>query len=595
MARGRRAFVRDPGGIRRRVLLFLAAVALVVGVAAVVLAIDATGANGALNDAASQARALRRDISDGESKAAVSTLRDLQRSTTTARKKTDGPLWATASHLPFLGDSVSAVRTTAVSLDDIAQRGAPPIVKVSTSLDADLFRPDDGAFDLKKIAAVAPSVITASEVLTKNREAIDAIDPDDLIGPLRDPVDELKDAVATAQKAATSAATALRLAPDMLGDHGTRRYLVLFQNNAEARATGGIPGSVAVLTAKDGRVSLGDPVSAKDIGTFDQPVVRLTDDEKATYGTTLASDFRDITLTPDFPRTAEIAREMVRRRLDVDIDGVVSIDPVALSYALKGIGPVEVADDTTLTAANAVDILLNTVYARYEDPDKQDAFFADSAKRIFDRIIGGAGSSRRTLEGLAKSVAEGRILVWSADAAEENRLVVTKVGGHLAGRSNAPDVGVYLSDTVSSKMQYYLRYDANVTSQRCTRRGAQHLQLDVALRSTAPADATLLPAYIAGSGKRAAPGSQRVNLRIFGPRDGTFERLEVNGKPTIAGRGSDLGRPVLIHSVLLKPGQQVALAVTMTSGPGQRGDVVLSHTPGIESMPNNVRFDSTCD
>ena len=43
----------------------------------------------------------------------------------------------------------------------------------------------------------------------------------------------------------------------MLGGEGERRYLVAFQNNAEVRATGGMPGSLVTLTARDGRLEMG--------------------------------------------------------------------------------------------------------------------------------------------------------------------------------------------------------------------------------------------------------------------------------------------------------------------------------------------------
>ena len=39
----------------------------------------------------------------------------------------------------------------------------------------------------------------------------------------------------------------------MLGGDGPRNYLLVFQNNAEIRATGGLPGSWAEVHAEDGK------------------------------------------------------------------------------------------------------------------------------------------------------------------------------------------------------------------------------------------------------------------------------------------------------------------------------------------------------
>jgi hypothetical protein len=66
------------------------------------------------------------------------------------------------------------------------------------------------------------------------------------------------------------------------------------------------------------------------------PVVPLTDDEMALFGTQLATYPADITFTPDFPRTAELAKALYERRTGESVDGVFATDPVALSYLLHG-------------------------------------------------------------------------------------------------------------------------------------------------------------------------------------------------------------------------------------------------------------------
>ena len=73
----------------------------------------------------------------------------------------------------------------------------------------------------------------------------------------------------------------------MLGADGPRTYLMLFQNNAELRATGGIPGSFATITARNGKISLGRQGDAGTIGRFDAPPIPLTPDERALFGLNL--------------------------------------------------------------------------------------------------------------------------------------------------------------------------------------------------------------------------------------------------------------------------------------------------------------------
>lgn len=583
-----------PGRSRKPLWIGLGVVALVLVGAVGWLGYEASQAQKAIASATDEAKDLQSQITSGDTELARNTLRALQESTTTARTRTDGPLWGAVAKVPFVGSSVGAVQTAASSLDDIAQRGLPPVVETSTSLDSNLFRPDDGQFPLEEFAGLAKPVSTAANVLTENRERIDAIDEDSLIGPVKGPVDELKEKVATAQRAASAAAKGLRLAPPMLGIEDKRTYLLMFQNNAESRALGGIPGALALVTADKGRLEFEDSFTVGDIGFPDEPALELTDDEKQTFSKTIAADIRNVTSTPDFTRAAAFARAIVDERTGTKVDGVLSIDPVALSYALDGTGAIKVGDGTTLTSNNAVEILLNTVYARYEDPRVQDAFFADAAEKIFKAALSGRGDSRKTLEGLAKAVDERRIMLWSAQKDEEAELAGTRLGGTLPASTATPHIGVYLDDATQAKMQYYLTWKTTVEAERCTDGGRQTLVSTTTLTSTAPEDANQLPDYITGDGRRAKSGQQQVGVNVYAPAGGTVQRLDVDGKRKAYGRAKLGDRPVLNTPVFLKPGQTVEVKVTMTTGEGQRRGAVVTTTPGVSTFDQDRRFPSAC-
>ena len=60
-------------------------------------------------------------------------------------------------------------------------------------------------------------------------------------------VDQLAGKLATVAETTGPAARVARLAPSMLGADGPRTWMVVFQNPAEPRATGGIFGSFAIM------------------------------------------------------------------------------------------------------------------------------------------------------------------------------------------------------------------------------------------------------------------------------------------------------------------------------------------------------------
>ena len=75
----------------------------------------------------------------------------------------------------------------------------------------------------------------------------------------------------------------------------------------------------------------------------------------------------DVNLTPDFPTAAALFVKMYAIRKHVQVDGVLAIDPVALSYLLAGSKPVKIGNGLQLTSANITEILLSKAYQLYPE------------------------------------------------------------------------------------------------------------------------------------------------------------------------------------------------------------------------------------
>lgn len=586
MSHARVWFVTRP---RRTVALVLA---VIIGAVAVVFAVQAYRAASSLERAATQAEQLQTQIVAGDSRAARDTLGDLRRSTARAHDATDGPLWAASAKVPWIGHNVSAVRTVAATMDDVVNRALPPIVDVSDRLNANAFSPQDGKIDLATIQAISPAVSAADRSLTAARSRLNAIDPDELVGRLRTPVKTLREKVATAQTSAATADVAAQLMPRMLGAGGERRYLLLIQNNAEIRATGGIAGAFAVITADKGRVAVERTGSVRDLPPTAAPVVAMTDDEKTIFVDQLVTDIRDVNATPDFPRSAQIARAMADQQLGLDIDGVMSIDPVALSHVLAATGTVKVGDEITINSTNAVDVLLNGVYRTYPDGKQQDAVFATAAREIFDTVTSGSADPRKLIEGLSRSVSEKRLMLWSKRPREQLELAPTGIAGAFAGDEGAsPHVGIYLGDAAGSKMEYYLDYGTAVTSKRCLEGGRQEITTTTKLTSDAPKG---LPESITGNGTLAPKGDMRLFAWLYAPHGGRFTSITLDGAPQTITTARLDGRPETTVEVRLERGQSRTLSTTMISSPDQEADGVFSTTPGIRTSGGDVSVPSAC-
>jgi len=131
----------------------------------------------------------------------------------------------------------------------------------------------------------------------------------------------------------------------MMGADGSRDYFMGFQTNAEARRTGGLLGGFGVLHFDNGKFTV-DELGAN--AELDKPFtpIDLGGEYNEQYGfTNPTTDFHNSNLSSHFPYAAQIWKSMWTQQTGVDVDGVVAIDPVALSYILGAVGPVTLTDE----------------------------------------------------------------------------------------------------------------------------------------------------------------------------------------------------------------------------------------------------------
>ena len=547
-----------------------------------------------LDDAVTRARTIQRLAESRDHAGLDAELRALRRSASAAADRTSGSTWRMLAHLPLVGDDAAGVAVTSRVLDDLARDGVEPLVEASGRFDRLL--PREGTLDLAAVRDLADPVARAERAFADARRRLARVDDSGFAGPLLERFRAFDDQVDRASRALGAARVATRVLPAMLGDERPRHYLLVFQNNAEVRATGGLPGAVSYVEARTGRVRLLEHVTGASFGESRAPVLPLTAAERALYGEVLGTYFVDANMTPDVARGATLMRAHWQRRFpDRPVDGVVLIDAVAIGYLLDATGPVAV-DGVRLTGDTVVDELLHRVYLRIPQPARQDAFFARVAAATLDQVSAGGGRPRALLAALARAVAERRVSVTPVGAADRAALAGTADSGGRSERDDgaSPRIDVTLDDTTGAKMSYYLRYDVDVSATSCVGE-VQRYSAKARLRSTAPADAARLPPYVTGGGRYGVPaGSQLVTLRIFGPVGGEVGALSWNGAPLDLERVEQDGRPVGMTYVELGPGEVADLAWTLRSGKGQVGETALAVTPTIERKEGAETLASAC-
>lgn len=557
--------------------------------------LDALRAKAALEASATKISDIRELAEGGDTQELQLAITDVQKQAGKAHSATTGFHWSLYGSLPIVGDNIKAFATVSETVDDLAQNALPDLADAVELADPANLAPEDGRIDLAPIKEAAPGVIKADASVLSALDKVNAIDQEALFSFVKSPISDYQEQLADVAGVTRTASKAVQLLPNMLGDSGPRQYLLLVQNNAEQRATGGIPGSLIQLQADAGKVEIIDQVAANQLKFTGEPVVELSEAEKALFGDDLAELMVDATFTPDFPRVAEISSLMWQRLKGVEVDGVLAIDPVLLAKVLEGTGPVETSAGVTLTSDNAAEFLLNTVYIEVSDPKQQDAIFNAVAKDVFSAVTAGVGDAAKVVNGLADAAGEDRMLVWSKHTEEQDLLDDTVLSGRLVGvDGDSPVVGVYLNDGSAAKIGYYLEPEYTVRDIECRPDGSQKFVLDVSVTSLAPENASTLPPYLTGGGKAVEPGLIKTNILVYAPQDGGI--LESSASVGDAGLFSQVHNDLVVggRTVTLAPGEKQTFSYSLISGKDQRGEIKLRVTPGPRSEKISVST-SSCD
>jgi hypothetical protein len=584
--------------VRRRSLLacsiWVAAIALTASACAGWLAFRAASIKSDLESASQLIPAIKASIADNKSQEASASAEKLRSHTAAAREAAGDPLWTLAAAVPGIGANFSAVAEIARSADDVSTLGVAPLVKVFSSLNWDSLLPSSAGSNLAPLRKASPSVTAAAHAVRESSARLEKIDSNALLPQISGPLTQVRGQLQAVTGALDAAADMAQVAPEMLGAEGPRNYLLMIQNNAEVRASGGIPGALAELTLDKGRLTLGTQSTAGDIGVM-SPALPVDVEQQRIYSGRLGKFMQDVNLTPDFPTTASIAQLMWERKTGKRVDGVISMDPVALGYILDATGSVQLGSSdltdlassglpTELTGKNVVRTLLSDVYAKIDQPRLQDVYFAGVAKEIFAALSSGAGNAKTLSEGISRGTEEGRVLVWAAKISEQAVIAKYPLSGAIAGASISPaQFGVYFNDGTGAKMDYYVHRTVQLIEE-CPADGYGEVKVRVTSTNTAPKDAaTSLPEYVTGGGVFGVPaGSVQTNITAYGPVQSNVETAVVAGKKTGFASQHHAGRPVGTVTVQLTPGQSQTVEFTFGKIV-QHTDPQLFVTPTVQA------------
>lgn len=518
-----------------------------------------------LQTAADQLRAVRDDPSDGQR--AVRGLGAAGERTASARRHLHDPVLRALGVVPVLGVPLDTAAGLADAADTTVRGALLPLLAAAGDEPEQRLTLGPGKVDVDYLAGLAAPAATADRELALAAARLAATPASSGVGAVDRARADFTADLDQLRTAVGSASLALAVAPQLLAQDTTRRYLVLSQSPAEARGTGGLVGGYSLLEVTDGALRIVRSGPRSELDSPRTPVVDLGVQFTDHYGDNGAAGWWiNSNLSPHFPYAAQIWTALWKRQYGEQLDGTLVLDPIALSYLLKATGPVPLPDGSQVSAANVVDLTLRDVYTLSDDNLVVDTYLQQISTGVADAVTTREVNGRALVEAFAQSVDQRRLLLWSADPQVQQRLADAPISGRLPeGRRAIGDVVV---DAAGSKLDYYLERALRYTD-GCG--GPSRLALT--LTNAAPPSG--LPDYVTPAALRTGepPGTNILLTTLYLPPGSLLTGLTLDGADVFFRQGNELGLEWLETLVTVRPGQAKELVATFTEPPGSAGPV----------------------
>ena len=561
---------------RRTAWRIAIAVPLVIVAGLAILLVDQVwSVKNELTDAHHLVPALESQLGDADLSGATDTMTRIAEHAATARTTTDGTLWRANEWLPVVGDDLAAVRQLSSALHLLASDAGLPLLEVAENPDAIL--PRGGTVGIDALRRAVAVIDRADAAVDEAVATVDGVDTRHAISAVVDAKHKIGRLTETMRPVTSAVGELAPMLPALLGADGPRRYAVMFQNLAENRALGGTALSFVVVSVDEGRIEIGETLPTSSSGFGDEQVIDAPPELAELFGGAYGNYIGNATVRPSFTSAAETVLANWRRHKGIELDGVLSLDPVALSYLLRATDPIRLSTGDLLTSDTAVQLLLNEVYLRYavNGGGDQDALYAEAARATAERVMGGDVDPVVLAQALGQGWSERRILFYSAHADEQARLATVGLNGEPPASDDATDrVGVYFQEGIGTKLAFYSAQKLQLGRAVCRDDGRASYRVTVELTNGLdPVKAQVVSDSVLGYYRvgNLPKGLQRMIVYLYAPPGSTIVGASVDGVPQPVGGFRDGDHPVDRQRISLPAGATGTVQFDLVAAqPGDR-------------------------
>jgi len=445
-------------------------------------------------------RDARAAVAKGDVDAAASSFGDAELAFEEGVAATEGLAGRIARVVPLLGNNVDVVRGVAIAGRHLSGAGSDLSAALGTLPGGiDALAPRGGKLPLATYTSLSGAAASARAEADAAVAAMSDTPGSSLLPVVRDARFDAIAQVDEAQRAFAAGEALLAQIPRFAGGEGPRRYLVLAENPAELRGTGGIWGAYMVVTFRGGKASFGEAATTQSLPDLSpDQIPGIGQDFRDNYDRVGgAGSWQNMNITPDLPSAAHAALQNFAVATGRRLDGVITADPFALAALLKVTGPTRIPDiDRVLTAGNVVDFTTFDAYVLFAGSGAgvRKETIGGVAAAVLEEFLAVPGEGQAKIRALASSAARGNLQLYAVDPDVQAAFKLAGVTG-----SFDPGDGDVLSVSVTNGA-------GNKVDRFATRRVSYDVQLGgdheavsllrTAIRNDAPT--TDAPRYVIG-------------------------------------------------------------------------------------------------
>jgi len=482
----------------------------------------------------------------------------LGKSATEANSIAHDPMLGPLEWLPGIGADFSTLKQLTGPAQELAATGQP----VLKYLDQLRTQAASGlGFDSKSVHAFRDSFSIFVASLARTDESLKTINSANLHFGLKEKLPSIQENLHSTVVSVRHLEPLVKIFSAMLANPVTeQRWFVATQNLSEARGTGGLLGSYAILTVKNGKISLveaGSDTKLLASGGVNHSAlpVELND----VWGVDL-NDWRDFNVSAHVPFTGQIIADSWSRAFGQKIDGVIFMGQGTVAEMVAATGPITV-QGRTLTAIKTAPYLAKRVYETFPDPQRKNKFVADFMRELFAKLTTSTPDLPSLLAFVSHERGGDKVYAWSADAAAQLDNVSQGVSGSVT-ETDGSQTWFTLNNAGGNKLDAWLQLNAAYALGKCGTRtldgfDGRNASMSVTVTNHAPTSG--LPEYTSprldlAPGVDYTVGSNRTLLTVYAPVGATVTSMTINGSLAAPWQAIDRGHPIYVFELQIDPG-----------------------------------------